>query len=110
MQTPPFIPVFHAVVSEDLDVITQSFIHAVNNLIHHCDRCSIMKFGTDKSFTIFCPETNKGRRSTRSRPGPVKSFMIFRPSAQSMAQNLIYRVHAYIPKHTFIGLHTYMHT
>src|SRR6218665_3144064 len=36
--------------------------------------------------------------------------MIFRPSARSMAQNLIYIVHAYIPKHTFIGLHTYMHT
>jgi len=53
MQTPPSVPVFNAVVSEDLDVITQSFIHAVNNRICHCDRSSIMKFGDRQKASLY---------------------------------------------------------
>src|SRR6218665_1594871 len=112
MQTPP--PSYLsslAVISEDLDVITLFML--LTTAFVTVTAVPSWSLGTDKSFTIFWPETNKGRQSTRSRSGPVKSSMIFRPSARSVAHNIIYIVHTctYIPKHIMPYIHrpTYLH-
>ena len=80
MQTAPFIPVFDAVVSEDLDVIMQSLIHAVNNHIRHCDRCSIMKFGDRQKLHYIMSWDHAIREADQLALGQVQLSLPWLPS------------------------------